>query len=50
MRIEIKKKRERTAILISFDTIKDRFKSASERNRFYWELYGRRQVVVKKLY
>ncbi len=48
MRIEIKKKRDRTAILISFDTIKDRFKSASERNRFYWELYGRRQVVVKK--
>ncbi len=48
MRIEIRKKNGKQAILISFDTIGDRFDSASERNRFYWELYGRRQVVVKK--
>jgi len=48
MRIEIRKKDGKKAILISFDTIKDRFDSASERNRFYWELYGRKQVVVKK--
>ena len=48
MRIEIRKRKEKTAILISFDTIKERFESASERNRFYWELHGRRQIVVKK--
>jgi len=45
MRIEIRKKRQ--AVLISFDTIKEKFESASERNRFYWELHGRKQVVVK---
>ena len=48
MKIEIRKKGEQTAILISFDTIKERFDSPSERNRFYWKLYGRKQVVVKK--
>jgi hypothetical protein len=48
MRIEIRKKREQTAILISFDTVKERFESASERNRFYWELHGRKQVVIKQ--
>ena len=48
MRIEIRKKDGKKAILISFDTIRERFDSASERNRFYWELYGRKQVVVKK--
>jgi len=47
MRIEIKKKEGSTAILISFDTVREKFESASERNRFYWELYGRKQVVVK---
>lgn len=45
MRVEIRKKRQ--AILISFDTIKEKFESASERNRFYWELHGRKQVVIK---
>ena len=45
MRIEIRKKRQ--AVLISFDTIKKKFESASERNRFYWELHGRKQVVIK---
>ena len=48
MKIEIRKKKEQTAILISFDTIKERFESPSERNRFYWKLYGRKQVVVKE--
>jgi len=48
MRIEIRKRREQTAVLISFDTIKEKFESASERNRFYWELHGRKQVVVKQ--
>lgn len=48
MRIEIRKRKENTAILISFDTIKERFESASERNRFFWELHGRKQVVIKE--
>ena len=48
MRIEIKKKKEETAVLISFDTLRDKFQSPSERNRFFWELHGRRQVVIKK--
>jgi hypothetical protein len=47
MRITIKKK-GKTAILISFDTLKEKFKSPSERNRFYWGLYGRRQIVIKR--
>jgi hypothetical protein len=48
MRIEIRKRKENTAILISFDTVKEKFESPSERNRFYWELHGRKQVVVKQ--
>jgi hypothetical protein len=48
MRVEIRKKKEQTAILISFDTLREKFESASERNRFYWELYGRKQVIVKQ--
>ncbi len=48
MRIEIRKRKDNTAILISFDTLKDKFESPSERNRFYWELHGRKQVVVKQ--
>jgi hypothetical protein len=48
MRIVIRKRKENTAILISFDTMRDKFESASERNRFFWELYGRKQVVTKQ--
>jgi hypothetical protein len=48
MQIEIRRKKENTAILISFDTVREKFESASERNRFYWELYGRKQVVIKQ--
>lgn len=48
MKIEIHKKDEKTAILISFDTVREKFESPSERNRFYWELHGRKQVVIKK--
>jgi len=48
MRIEIRKKKDNTAILISFDTQREKFESPSERNRFFWELYGRKQVVVKQ--
>jgi hypothetical protein len=46
MEIEIRKKGNK-AILISFDTLKEKFESPSERNRFYWGLYGRKQVIVK---
>ena len=48
MKVEIRKRQGNTAILISFDTVREKFESASERNRFYWELYGRRQVVIKQ--
>ena len=46
MEIEIRKK-DHKAILISFDTLKEKFESPSERNRFYWGLYGRKQVIIK---
>ena len=48
MRIEIKKKGANTAILISFDTVKENFVSMSERNKFYKELHGWKQTVVKQ--
>jgi hypothetical protein len=48
MRVEIRKKKDQTAVLISFDTLRDKFQSPSERNKFYWELHGRKQVVIKK--
>jgi hypothetical protein len=49
MRIEVRKRKDNsTAILISFDTLRDKFQSPSERNKFYWELHGRKQVVFKK--
>ncbi len=47
MKIEIKKKGGETAVLISFNTEAEKFESASERNRFFWALHGRRQVVIK---
>jgi len=48
MRIEIKRRKGDTAILISFDTVKEKFESVSERNRFYKELHGWNQVVIKQ--
>lgn len=44
----MRRKRSKIAILICFDTKKSKFSSASERNRFYWGLYGRKQVIIKK--
>ncbi|HIQ50324.1 MAG TPA: hypothetical protein EYH56_03980 [Nanoarchaeota archaeon] len=44
----MKRKNKITAILVCFTTKKNKFKSASERNRFYWGLYGRKQIIVKK--
>jgi len=45
MRIEIRKKGNHTAVLISFDTQQEKFVSPSERNRFFTELYGRNQTI-----
>jgi hypothetical protein len=47
MRIEIRKRKD-TAILISFDTVREKFESASERNKFYKELHGWKQIVIKQ--
>lgn len=48
VRIEIKKKGNKTAILITFHSQTDKFESASERNRFFSELYGRKQTIPKE--
>lgn len=37
----------RRVVLISFSTSGRKFRSASERNQFYRELYGFKQVVIK---
>src|SRR3990172_7853338 len=47
MRIEIRKRQGNTAILISFDIDSEKFESHSERNKFFSELHGRKQVIVK---
>ncbi len=44
----MRKRKTRIAVLVCFDTKRSKFVSASERNRFYWGLYGRKQVIVKK--
>jgi len=48
MRVEIWKKNDNTAILISFDTVRENFQSVSERNKFFKELHGWKQTVVKE--
>jgi hypothetical protein len=48
MKVEIRKRQGNTAILISFDTVKEKFESTSERNRFYKELHGWKQIIVKQ--
>jgi len=52
MKVTIRKRGSKTAILISFDTNNEKFKSASEKTKFFEELYGRRQVIrrEKKVY
>lgn len=39
---------ERIAILVCFNTDSKKFKSTHERNVFYRELYGYKQVVTKR--
>jgi len=45
--IKIGQKNGKMAILISFDTMSDAFESPYERNKFFTELHGRKQIVVK---
>lgn len=47
MKIEIKKKGSQTAVLISFNTTSEKFESHSERNKFFSELHGRKQIIIK---
>ena len=48
MKIRIRSKNKKTAILISFDTDSEKFESRSERNKFYSSLHGRRQIIKKE--
>ena len=48
VKIEVRKKGDRTAILISFDTDSSKFDSHSERNRFFSKLHGRRQIIKRE--
>ncbi|MEM5814682.1 MAG: hypothetical protein QXD77_02605, partial [Candidatus Aenigmatarchaeota archaeon] len=43
----IGQKNGKMAILISFDTNGEAFESPYERNKFFAELHGRKQIVVK---
>ena len=45
--IKIGQKNGKMAILISFDTMTEAFESPYERNKFFTELHGRKQIVVK---
>ncbi|MCD6477210.1 MAG: hypothetical protein J7K26_03585 [Candidatus Aenigmarchaeota archaeon] len=47
MKVEIRKKGERTAILISFNTCTEKFDSNAERIKFFKELHGWKQIIVK---
>ena len=48
MEIRIRKQDGNTAILISFDTDAEKFESAYERNKFFTELHGRKQIIIKQ--
>ena len=47
VQVKIKKKGNKTAILISFDTMAEAFESPYERNKFFAKLHGRKQIVIK---
>jgi hypothetical protein len=48
MKIEIRKKKNgKMAVLISFDTESEKFESASERNKFFAGLHGRKQTIKR---
>lgn len=48
MKIEIRKKGNSTAILVSFNTSIEKFESVSERSKFFEKLHGRKQVIIKE--
>lgn len=48
MKIEIKKKGNNTAILISFNTQTQNFESVSERSKFFEKLHGRKQIIIRE--
>ena len=48
MEIRIRRQGNNDAILISFDTNVEKFESAYERNKFFSELHGRKQVIIKQ--
>lgn len=48
MQIRIKRNQNGSAILITFDTRQEAFDSDYERNKFFNELYGRKQIVIKQ--
>ncbi len=47
MQIKIRRAGEKTAVLISFDTEFEKFESQYERTKFFCELHGRNQIVIK---
>ena len=47
MQVRIKRTGNQTAVLISFDTDAEKFDSVYERNKFFSELHGRKQIVIK---
>jgi hypothetical protein len=48
MKIEIRKKGNSTAILVSFNTNVQKFESVSERSKFFEKLHGRKQIIIKQ--
>jgi len=48
MKIEIRKKGNNTAILVSFNTSMEKFESVSERSKFFEKLHGRKQIIIKE--
>ena len=48
MEIRIGRQDGKTAVLISFDTDAEKFESAYERNKFFNELHGRKQIIIKE--
>ena len=48
MEIRIRKHGNNTAVLISFDTNAEKFESPYERNKFFSELHGRKQIVISQ--
>ena len=47
MRIEVRRRGNEAAVLITFNTFGDRFESNYERNKFFRELHGWKQTVPR---